>query len=176
MLGAVRVTPESLENLVINTAQQYGVDPNFVRATIKQESNWDVNASRYEQHLGDTSWGLMQVLLKTAKMVLGNDQLTIQDLIKPEINIAAGTKYLGMLLNQTGNQSDASAAYNAGSVKMKDGKYINQDYVDSVRRYYLMYQTLGPAASLLVTQSNPMINIWILGVALVVGIALVSRR
>ena len=175
MLGVVRVTPESLESLVVAMANKYGVDPNFVKATIKQESNWDVNASRYEQHLGDTSWGLMQVLLKTAKSTLGNDKLTIQDLLRPEINIEAGTKFLGILLNRTGNQSDASAAYNAGSVKMNDGKYVNQDYVDGVRRYYAMYSTLGPAASLFVTQSNPIVSLGLLGLALVVGIAVVRR-
>ena len=177
MLGAVRVTPESLEALVVRIATQYAVPPALVKATIKQESNWDVNASRYELALNDSSWGLMQVLLKTGKEVLGNDQLTIQQLIDPTINITAGTKYLGMLWTKYGNIRDAIAAYNAGSPSLgKDGKYVNANYVDSVYRYFLMYNNLGPAASLIVTQSNPYMSLSMLGLVAVGGIFLLARR
>lgn len=177
MLGAVRVTPESLEALVVRIATQYAVPPALVKATIKQESNWDVNASRYEQHLQDTSWGLMQVLLKTGKEVLGNDQLTIQQLIEPVTNITAGTKYLGMLWTRFGNIRDAIAAYNAGSPKLgKDGKYVNAEYVDSVYRYFLMYNALGPAATLVVTKSNPYMSLGMIGLVAVGGVLLLARK
>ncbi len=177
MLGAVRVTPESLEALVVRIATQYAVPPALVKATIKQESNWDVNASRYEQHLQDTSWGLMQVLLKTGKEVLGNDQLTIQQLIEPVTNIIAGTKYLGMLWTRFGNIRDAIAAYNAGSPKLgKDGKYVNAEYVDSVYRYFLMYNALGPAATLVVTKSNPYMSLGMIGLVAVGGVLLLARK
>lgn len=177
MLGAVRVTPESLEELVTKIAKQHGVPPALVKGTIKQESNWDVNASRYEQHLGDTSWGLMQVLLKTAKDTLGNPNLTIQQLIEPTTNITAGTKFLGILLNRYGNLKDAVAAYNAGSPRLgKDGKYVNAEYVDNVYRYFLMYDTLGPAASLIVTQSNPYMSLGVIGFVAIGGLFMLSRR
>lgn len=177
MLGAVRVTPESLEALVVRIATQYAVPPALVKAVIKQESNWDVNASRYEMHLNDSSWGLMQVLLKTGKSVLGNDQLTIQQLIEPTTNITIGTKYLGMLWTQHGNIRDAIAAYNAGSPRLgKDGKYVNAEYVDSVYRYFLMYDNLGPAASLVVTQSNPYMSLSMIGLVAVGGVLLLARK
>jgi len=157
MLGAVTVSVESLSDLVDTIASQYRVDPNLVKAVIKHESNWDVNASRYEAHLNDSSWGLMQVLLKTAKWILGNDKLTIQDLIKPEVNITAGAKYLGSLLAKYGNAEDAIAAYNAGSPRRnKDGAYVNQAYVNSVNRNYTMYKVLGPTANAVVKfTTNP---------------------
>lgn len=146
MLGAVRVTSDSLEPMVNSIASQFGMDPDLIKGIIKQESNWDVNASRYEAHINDSSWGLMQVLLKTGKWVLGNDQLTIPQLISPETNITIGTKYIASLLKQYGNIRDALAAYNAGSPKKtKDGKYINQSYVDNVYRNYMMYKTIGTA-------------------------------
>lgn len=177
MLGAVRVTPESLEELVTRIAKQYAVPPALVKAVIKQESNWDVNASRYEQHLQDTSWGLMQVLLKTAKDTLGNPDLTIQQLIEPTTNITAGTKYLGILWTRWGNIRDAIAAYNAGSPRLgKNGKYVNADYVDKVYNYFLMYDNLGPVASLVVTKSNPYISLSMIGLVAVGGIMLLVRK
>ena len=177
MLGAVRISAESLEDLVVRIAKQYGVPSALVKAVIKQESNWDMNASRYEQHLGDTSWGLMQVLLKTAKDTLNNDQLTIQELIVPTTNITVGTRYLGVLLNRWGNLKDAVAAYNAGSPRLdKDGKYVNKEYVDNVYRYFLMYDTLGPAATLMVTKTNPYIGLTLIGAAAVVGVLYLSRN
>ena len=35
-----------------------------------------------------------------------------------------------------GSGWDAVAAYNAGSARMKDGQYVNQGYVDKVRKRY----------------------------------------
>lgn len=177
MLGAVVVSAASLEDVVAKIARQYGVPTALVKATIKQESNWDVNASRYEAHLQDSSWGLMQVLLKTAKSVLGNNALTIQQLIEPATNVTAGTRYLGTLLAKYGNMRDAIAAYNAGSPRLtKEGQYVNQKYVDSVWRYYQMYETLGPAASMLVTQTNPYMSLGMIGLVAVGGVMFLSTR
>ena len=145
MLGAVKLSAEALDPIVNEMASKYGIEPAWVKAHIQAESNWDVNASRYEAHLNDTSWGLMQVLLKTAKWILGNENLAIQELIKPDINISAGAKYLSTLLAKYGNVRDALAAYNAGSPRRnKDGSYVNQEYVDKVYRNYMMYQVTEP--------------------------------
>lgn len=145
MLGAVIVSSDTLTPLVDQISSKYGVDPALIKGIIQQESRWDVNASRYEAHLNDSSWGLMQVLLKTAKWILGNDKLTIADLINPQINVDAGTKYIASLLKQyNGKVQDAIAAYNAGSPRRnKDGSYVNQAYVDKVYRNYMMYRTIG---------------------------------
>lgn len=175
MLGAVRITPESLEGVIVRIAGKYGVDPNHVKAIIKQESGWDANASRYEAHLNDTSWGLMQVLLKTAKATLGNDKLTISDLLNPEINIETGTKFIASLLNRYGNFDDATAAYNAGSPRRAaDKKYVNQKYVDSVNNYYSMYKTLGPLATVIVSESKSTIMYVIMAAAVVGGFVLMQ--
>lgn len=148
MLGAVVLSQSTLEPIIQEMGQKYGVEPALIKAHIKQESNWDVNASRYEVHKGDASWGLMQLLLATARQVLNDPNLTTTQLVQPRINIEAGTKFIAQNLSRFGNMRDAIAAYNAGSPRIgKDGKYVNQDYVDKVTRNYEMYKTLGIAVS-----------------------------
>lgn len=144
MLGAIKVSPESLDNVVERISKQYGVKSSLMKAFIKAESNWDVNASRYEAHLNDTSWGLMQILLTTGRNVLGDQSLTIAQLITPEINIEIGTKFIAQLFTRfKGNMMDVISAYNAGTPrKDKYGVYINQSYVNKVYGFYVMYSTL----------------------------------
>jgi soluble lytic murein transglycosylase-like protein len=147
MLGAVILSPETLEPIIKEMSQKYGIPDAWIKATIKQESNWDVNASRYEAHKGDASWGLMQLLLKTAQDVLGNASLNTTQLMQPRVNIEAGTKFLSQLWSRFGNMRDAIAAYNAGSPRLgADGKYVNQDYVDKVSKNYDRYRVLGTTA------------------------------
>lgn len=148
MLGAVMVSASSLDHVIDAMALKYKVPPALIQATIKVESNWNLNASRFEAHKTDASWGLMQVMLATAKETLGNPNLTITELINPTTNIEAGTKYLAQQLKRyNGNMMDAIAAYNAGSARKKDGVYVNNDYVQKVYGNYIMYDTLDKAMS-----------------------------
>ena len=94
MLGAVKVGTDSLEPIIVQMSEKYGVPTALIKATIKQESNWNVSASRFEAHKTDASWGLMQILLATAKETLGNNELSITQLLNPSINIETGTKFL----------------------------------------------------------------------------------
>lgn len=178
MLGAVIMSPATLEPIIQQMAQKYGVDPNLVKATIKQESNWDMNASRYEAHKGDASWGLMQLLLSTARQVLGQPNLTTTDLINPATNIEAGTKLLAQNWTRWGNLKDAIASYNAGSPRIdpKTGKYVNQDYVTKVWNNYLMYQKLGSVATYLPTVPVEVSNVGMYALmgALVFGMVYVA--
>jgi soluble lytic murein transglycosylase-like protein len=173
MLGSVTVSPNELAPVIESIAANNNVDPDLIRAIIKQESNWDVNASRYEVKLGTSSWGLMQVLLTTAQSVMGDSSLSISQLVTPETNIIVGTKYIAALLARySGDVRDAIAAYNAGTVKKnKDGTYVNQSYVDSVYRNYMMYRTIGSYASYVPT--IPVENST-LGIGTILGIALVG--
>ena len=148
MLGAVILSQSTLEPIIQEMSQKYGIESAWIKAHIKVESNWDVNASRFEAHKNDASWGLMQVLLQTARDVLGDQNLTTTQLINPRNNIEAGTKFLSQLWSRFGNMRDAIAAYNAGSPRIgNDGKYVNQDYVDKVTNAYNQYKTIGVAIS-----------------------------
>ncbi len=176
MLGAVTLTMSSLNAVVDDTARKVGVEPALVRALIQNESGWNVNASRYEAHLKDSSWGLMQVLLKTGKWILGDATLTVTQLILPKTNIKAGTAYIKYQLTRyRGNIQDAIAAYNAGSVKRnKDGSYINKRYVDKVYRSYLNYRAT-PATSQ-TTASMGSVNPMIFAAAgLAIGAVFIAR-
>ena len=162
MLGAVTVSQETLDPIINAMGQKYGVEPALIKAHIKQESNWDVNASRYENKLKDSSWGLMQVLLTTAKSILNNPNLAITELIQPAVNIEAGTAYIAQNLSRFGNMRDAIAAYNAGSPRLnKDGKYINQSYVDKVTNNYNLYKSMGagPATEVAIDTTNAAIEV-----------------
>lgn len=182
MLGAVKLSAEALDPIVNEMASKYGIEPAWVKAHIQAESNWDVNASRFEAHKKDASWGLMQLLLSTARDVLGNNQLTTTQLIQPRVNIEAGTKFLSQLWRRFGNMRDAIAAYNAGSPRIdpKTGKYVNQSYVDKVTKNYNLYKTLGTTAgnvAIKVTEvatETSMLPIY-LGLGLV-GLVLVSQK
>lgn len=149
MLGAVTVSALSLDSLIDAMALKYNVPSALIKATIKVESNWNVSASRFEAHKADASWGLMQVMLATAKETLSNSNLSITQLMNPDTNIEAGTKYIAkQLARYNGNIMDAIAAYNAGSAKKnKDGTYVNNAYVQSVYGNYIMYQTLDTVAT-----------------------------
>ena len=149
MLGAVKVGVDSLEPIIVQMSEKYDVPTALIKATIKQESNWNVSASRFEAHKTDASWGLMQILLATAKETLGNNNLTITQLLNPPTNIEAGTKYLAKQLKRyNGNMMDAIAAYNAGTAKKNaNGVYTNNAYVQAVYGNYIMYQTLESVTS-----------------------------
>ena len=149
MLGAVVLSQTTLDPIIQEMANKYNVEPALIKGIIKTESNWDVNASRFEAHKGDASWGLMQLLLSTAKGVLENPDLTTTQLIQPRVNIEAGTKLLNQLVNRFGNMRDSIAAYNAGSPRLDStGRaYVNQDYVDKVTNAYNQYKTIGMAIS-----------------------------
>ena len=96
-------TPEM--NVIIDeAASEFGVDPDLVRAVIKQESGWKPKAV---SHAG--AQGLMQLMPKTARGLGVTDSFDIRQ------NIRGGTKLLGQLLRSyNGDMEKALAAYNAG--------------------------------------------------------------
>ena len=89
------------------------IDPMWIYAIIKVESNFDENATS-----GSGAKGLMQLMDNTAYDIA--KELNIQDfktemLYNPEINIMLGTKYFDKLLAKYDeNYYLAIAAYNAG--------------------------------------------------------------
>ena len=120
---------------IINAAaKKYNVDPNYIRATIKAESNFNPKAT---SPAGAN--GLMQLMPATAA------ELGVKDPFDPEQNIMGGTNYLSQQMKTNNNDRGlSSAAYNAGPGNVKKHGGIppfkeTQDYVDRVGKYFDEY-------------------------------------
>jgi len=138
------------------TCERFGCDPALVAALITVESSWNPYAVRYEpgyqwlyqpekhakRHgvtydtevaLQRVSWGLLQVLGATARELGFN--LPLPALCEPQLGIEYGIRYLVGLKRNYMQRDDLIAAYNAGSArKNAEGQYVNQRYVDKVKR------------------------------------------
>ena len=157
-------------NAVVKRASlKHGVPVTLIQAIIQTESSWNPSAYRTEPKINDASWGLMQVLLRTARETSGNPSLTASELLKPETNIDIGTKYLGKQLKRYGsNINNAIAAYNAGSAMFTStGAYVNQNYVNKVNKWLTYYKAKTAVAGV-----GPIA----IGAGAVLGLMMMSRR
>ena len=98
-------TFEDLSSLIRQTATRYGLEPAFVMALVKVESNFNPYA------ISDKgARGLMQLIPSTARMY------GLRDYYDPAANLDAGMRHLRMLFERHNHDIDlVLAAYNAGS-------------------------------------------------------------
>ena len=95
---------KSTSQIVSEASEKHGVDPDFIRSVIKQES---AGNARAVSPAG--ARGLMQLMPGTAS------QLGVEDSFSPEQNVHGGALYLRELLERyNGDALKALAAYNAG--------------------------------------------------------------
>lgn len=123
---------KSIDEAVDAASKKYGVDKNLILAVIKQESDFNPNATSY---VG--AQGLMQLMPGTAS------ELGVSNPYDVSQNIDGGTEYLKELLDTFGNAKLAVAAYNAGpgAVKSSEGNISKlpsetQNYISKVLGYY----------------------------------------
>lgn len=132
----------NIPELIFDKAEEYGLDPKLVACIIYQESGGDPDAFRfedewYERHMRprkrkdlvgfvpfgiptltsekrarSASWGLMQVMGNTARLI-GFKGRWLPALMRPEINLDVGCKYLNYLFSRAG----ALAAGPKGSIE-----------------------------------------------------------
>lgn len=99
---------EELNSLILDAAQQTGVDANFVRAVIEQESGGRPCALSAKG-----AQGLMQLMPDTA------EQFDVEDAFDPKQNVDAGARLLKSLLARYNNDPTlALGAYNAGPARV----------------------------------------------------------
>jgi len=107
------IYPYPHRTIVEKYADQYGVDPLFVLAVIREESKF---LPQSESHKG--AIGLMQLMPSTAQSIavsIGDKAYSDEYLLDPEKNIQYGTWYLASLQKLfTNNRTLVIAAYNGG--------------------------------------------------------------
>ena len=105
--------PMPLREIVVRRANGIGLDPAYVYGLIRQESRFIMDA---RSHVGAS--GLMQVMPATAKWTakkIGLTGFTPDQITDKETNVAIGTGYLKLVLDDFGSSMPmAAAAYNAG--------------------------------------------------------------
>lgn len=132
--NATENSRSEIENLIEKYSEKNGLDSDFVKAVIKQESGFNPNAT---SHCG--AMGLMQLMPSTA------EGLGVTNAYDAEQNIMGGTKYLKGLMDRfDNNKSLALAAYNAGpnAVKKYGGIPPYQETQNYVKKVLSNYDNL----------------------------------
>ena len=130
--GPQKYSNQEIHRAINAYARRYRLDPALLRAVIKVESNFRLDAVSRRGAVG-----LMQLMPPTAA------RLQVANIHDPLQNIQGGAKHLRHLLNfYHGNLRLALAAYNAGVHRVKrDVPRIRetQVYVQKVFAYYHTY-------------------------------------
>ncbi len=125
---------QSITNAIHDASEKYDIDPNLIKAVIRQESNFNPSAVS-----SAGAQGLMQLMPLTAQSLGVTDSMDIEQ------NVDAGAHYLDELLEKyNGDEELALAAYNAGpsTVDKYDGippYEETENYVSSVLTYKQKY-------------------------------------
>jgi len=151
MLGQRWAAQDSYDAAIQLAVSRYGggVTVPMVKAVIATESGFNSQAYRREAASaslpptpdfpqgGDASYGLMQLLVRTARGLGYNG--TMDGLFNPTTNIDLGVKLMANNLRRSnGSVADSVSAYNGGFRptlgygKPLGGTYANQTYVNSV--------------------------------------------
>jgi len=137
---------ERFQPIIDSAALRYGVPVSWIQAVIMTESSGNPTAYRAEPQINDASYGLMQLLMKTARgLGYTGDQ---NGLFDPATNIDLGARLLADLRRRYGTDFDRIySAYNSGS----PSKYLTSTqvatHVDRARGWLQTFLTEHPAES-----------------------------
>jgi soluble lytic murein transglycosylase-like protein len=141
-LAEAQVDTAPAERFVRQYATHYRVPPELIAALIDVESRWNPRAVSNRGAIG-----LMQLMPVTAR------RFGAFDPFNPEQNIAAGTRYVTVLMWEFhGEMRLVTAAYYAGDrgIAREQLNYHNPEvvaYVEAVRRHYLLRKYLNARPS-----------------------------
>jgi len=100
-----------LERAIEEASHKYGLPKALILAVIKRESGGNPKAISSAGAIG-----LMQIMPRIGKAICGYD---VKELLRPELNIDCGVRYLSQLYRKYGRLSDALAHYYAGGKAVK---------------------------------------------------------
>ncbi len=150
--------PKKYSEYVEKYATEYDIDPAFVYAMIKTESDFRPDAVSIND-----ACGLMQLLPSTLEwlqtLTPEDDAYVRADLFDPEINVRYGVYFLSVLFDKFGNLDTVAAAYHAGMNGVQkwlqneeystDGVTLSkipyadtQQYVERIHQRYEIYRKL----------------------------------
>ncbi|NLD93874.1 MAG: lytic transglycosylase domain-containing protein [Fibrobacter sp.] len=146
-----RITDQSifrLSELIYSNSRQYSFDPLLLIAVIQVESFFNEKAlGRFRSGNLSGAIGLMQLKIETAQEMakkLGLQELTMEDLLKPEINIMIGVSYLTFLINKFRSFKLGLLAYNQGpgtvTLSLKSNQLSVRYYQKVLKAYYQLKQ------------------------------------
>lgn len=105
---------DQYDDIIMQAASDWAVPFEWIKAVIGAESDFSPSAYRAEPQINDASYGLMQILGRTASG-LGYSG-AVEGLYDPTTNINLGAKLLGQLIDSWGMDFSAVySAYNSGS-------------------------------------------------------------
>lgn len=153
-----RITDQSifrLSELIFSNSHQYSFDPLLLIAVIQVESFFNEKAlGRFRSGNLSGAIGLMQLKIETAQEMakkLGLQELTMEDLLKPEINIMIGVSYLTFLINKFKSFKLGLLAYNQGpgtvTSSLKSNQLSVRYYQKVLKAYYQLKKEPGVASS-----------------------------
>jgi len=118
-------TRQRTRSAIRAASRRYGVDSRLIRAVIRHESAFAIDAV---SPVG--AMGLMQLMPATARM------LGVSCPFDPRENVLAGSRYLRHLYDRFSSWPKALAAYNAGPTRVARGSIPEEThrYVDRVMR------------------------------------------
>ncbi|URZ15701.1 lytic transglycosylase domain-containing protein [Clostridium felsineum] len=119
-------------------SKENNLDPYFVMAVVRVESNFNASARSNKD-----AYGLMQITPETAEWAAEKMGLTgfkVEDLTDPEINIKIGCWYLKDLSNEFGGDwTLILAAYNGGRGNVKKWLNNKKNSKDGKTLHYIPY-------------------------------------
>lgn len=143
--------PVHLRTLIEQTARRYDIEPEWVLAIVRQESDFNPFAVSIKG-----AKGLMQLMPATA------ERFGVNDIFDPAENVHGGIQYLRFLLDRyEGDQELVLAAYNAGegAVDRYGGIPPFAETQDYVERIVGRHRRVSNAADIAPEQPEPKVRI-----------------
>ncbi len=130
--------PMKFENEIKSYAEEFDLPPALIASVINAESSFNENARSKKNALG-----LMQIKLSTANYLCelkGENNITEEQLLKPQTNIKFGCEYLNYLSKKFSDTDTILAAYNAGETIVRTWLNSGIYSMDNKKLNYIPYE------------------------------------